>query len=511
MARVCVEASGRTLRESDTLKGLTETKPGFPAPLYAKAVLAVNFQEAQKHFLPFLLDIHYAHTLMLVKQRIMPPEIGQVCLQALDELPRDALRTAVYDGKSEDLFFTIETTLENLCGPENAGWMHTARSRNDIGITLYRMHLRREILHVLQCLNSTRKTLLTLAQQHTHTLMPAYTHTQPAQPITFAHYLAGVLEMMGRDEQRLQAAFATVNRSPMGACAISTTGFPIDREYTAELLAFDGLQLNSYGAIAATDYLTETAGVIATAMINLGRVTQDFLLWCTAEFGFLRLSDAWVQISSIMPQKRNPVPFEHVRALASKALSQAQGILIGLHNTPWGDINDAEDDLQPLVSGAMTDAIRALQIFGAVLKDCEVITARMAERAYGDFLTVTEVADLLVRNEGISFRQAHALVSATVTQLNGNSSHAAIADTILASWHGELLHTTRNDLLRALDPAEFVRSRRIPGGPAEEPMQSALAETEVTLSETQQWIAVAQQRLDSCPDRISEARHQLLT
>ena len=118
----------------------------------------------------------------------------------------------------------------------------------------------------------------------------------------------------------------------------------------ARLLGFEGLQLNSYGAIAATDYITEAAGAIATAMVNLGRVTQDFLLWCTAEFGYLRLSDAWVQISSIMPQKRNPVPFEHVRVLASKALGQAQASFTALHNTPFGDINDAEDDLQPLVS-----------------------------------------------------------------------------------------------------------------------------------------------------------------
>ena len=249
---------------------------------------------------------------------------------------------------------------QRLCGRAVAGAMHTARSRNDIDITQYRMCLRVGNSRHRAQLNAAREVLLDLAAPHiSHTLMPAYTHTQPAQPITFAHYLLAVIELMGRDERRLQAAFATVNRCPLGACAISTTGFPIDREFTAELLGFEGLQLNSYGAIAATDYLTETAGAIATAMLNLGRVTQDFLLWWTAEFGFLRLSDAWVQISSIMPQKRNPVPFEHVRMLASKTLAQAQGIFTCLHNTPFGDINDAEDDLQPLVFATTADAMRA--------------------------------------------------------------------------------------------------------------------------------------------------------
>jgi argininosuccinate lyase len=262
------------------------------------------------------------------------------------------------------------------------------------------MCLRADILAILGHLNASRVVLLTLARRHSATLMPAYTHTQPAQPITFGHYLLAVIELMGRDERRLQAAFSTVNRSPLGACAISTTGFPIDRDFTAHLLGFEGLQLNSYGAIAATDYLTETASAIATAMLNLGRVTQDFLTWCTAEFGYLRLSNAWVQISSIMPQKRNPVPFEHVRVLASKALAQSQGIFTCLHNTPFGDINDAEDDLQPLVFNATGDAARALSLFAAVMEGCEVQTERMAERAASDFLTVTELADTLVRKEG---------------------------------------------------------------------------------------------------------------
>src|SRR6266481_10105996 len=146
---------------------------------------------------------------------------------------------------------------------------------------------------------------------------------------------------------------------PLATYAITTTGFPIDRSYTARLLGFEGLQVNSYGAIAAIDYLSEAASAVAVLTLNLGKLVQDLLLWCTEEFGFLRLSDAYVQISSIMPQKRNPVALEHVRILASKAFSQAQAVLTCAHNTPFGDIVDSEDDLQPLAFSMCADAVRA--------------------------------------------------------------------------------------------------------------------------------------------------------
>jgi argininosuccinate lyase len=456
----------------------------FPAPVYAETVIAPNFREAQRHFLDSLIEIHYAHTKMLARQGIIGAATAEACVAALDKLDREELASLPYDGHSEDLFFFVEAALEKLAGPA-AGAMHTARSRNDIDITQYRMCLRVEIVELLRLLNRCRETLLTMARQHTATLMPAYTHTQPAQPITFGHYVLGVIELMGRDERRLQAAFATVNRCPLGACAISTTGFPIDREYTARLLGFEGLQVNSYGAIAATDYLTETAGAIATAMLNLGRVTQDFLMWSTAEFGYLRLSDAWVQISSIMPQKRNPVPFEHVRVLASKALAQAQGIFTCLHNTPFGDINDAEDDLQPLVFHATADAARALALFAGVLGGCEVNVARMAERAGSDFLTVTELADTLVRREGITFREAHHRVSAAVKKLDGRYSPEAMVDAIDST-------VPRVELLEALEPRHFVDIRNVPGGPGPDAMRSALAEAEASVVDGKAWLALRQ-------------------
>jgi argininosuccinate lyase len=487
---------------------------GFPAAIYAETVLAPNFRDTQRLFLDAMLELHYAHTLMLAKQRIVPLEIARRCIEGLDKLDRHALATVIYDGETEDLFFHIEAQLAAVAGVDNTGYMHIARSRNDIAITLYRMCLRKEILNIVAELASAQSALLSLAREHIDTLMPAYTHTQPAQPITLSHYLLAILELMTRDVRRLQAAWRTANCSPLGACAISTTGFPIDRHYTADLLGFEDLQLNSYGAIAATDYLTEAASAISVSMLNLGRVTQDFLLWCTAEFGFLRLTDAWVQISSIMPQKRNPVAFEHVRIIGSKALAQAGGILTALHNTPFGDINDAEDGLMPMVFGATHDARRALRLFGGIMSGgCEIQVERMRERAQSSFLTVTELADTLVRSEGASFHDAHRLVSSAVKSLKGKYSPEAMVDAVSAGAPGVLGHalrTPREQLIGSLDTAHFVAIRKVPGGPAREPVNAALASAEQNLDQVLLWIADKTELMAGYPGKITAAAAAVL-
>ncbi|MEO8727288.1 MAG: argininosuccinate lyase, partial [Acidobacteriaceae bacterium] len=350
----------------------------FPAPIYAETVLTPNFEDAKRYFLSALIEIHYAHVIMLERQQIISRPDARACVNALNHLQLQEISAAAYDGSTEDLFFFIEAQLAEQLGVDIAGRMHTARSRNDIDLTLYRMCVRDEILKIANAILDARAVLISLAQANVNSIMPFYTHTQPAQPSTLAHYMMAAIEFLGRDFERLTAAWATVNRNPLGACAITTTGFPIDRNYTAALLGFEGLQLNSYGAIAAIDYITEAASAIAVCMVNLGKLVQDLLLWCTVEFNFLRLSDAYVQTSSIMPQKRNPVSLEHTRILASKAFAQAQSVLTCAHNTPFGDIVDSEDDLQPLVFSMFEDAHRALRLFTGLMGSCQVNREHMA-------------------------------------------------------------------------------------------------------------------------------------
>jgi argininosuccinate lyase len=466
-------------------------RSAFPASVYRDTVLVQVFADAKQYFLDPLLEIEYAHTLMLARQSIMPETEAAQCIKALNTLDVAAIRSKRYDGTFEDLFFYLEQILAAECGAEIAGKMHTARSRNDIDLTMYRMILRERLTQTLSATLQLRHRLVDLAWKHRGSLMPAYTHNQPAQPTTLGHYLMAYIEILERDAERIQSAHARVNRCPLGACAITTTGFPIDRHFTEKLLGFEGLQVNSYGAIAAVDYLTESCSVLAGSMLSLGRFAQDLLLWSTVEFGYLRLSDAYVQISSIMPQKRNPVPLEHVRILASRALMQAQSILGCLHNTPFADMNDAEDDLQPLVYTAFDDGNRGLRLLAGALDEAEFDTTRMALAAEGDFLPVTELADTLVRSMGISFRAAHTIVSHAVKELQGSYDADVMTDIIvreLPSITQGAPAITREEIRASLSARNFVAVRRIPGGPASEALDPEILRAKEQLAADERWL-----------------------
>ena len=481
---------------------------GFPAPIYAGTVLQHNFEDAKRYFLDLLLDIHYAHTRMLAGQKIITREEESALLAALDGLNLNTIAQTIYDGSHEDLFFFIESLLQRAAGPQVAGKMHIARSRNDIAITLYRMGARRELLKLGGAVAELRAALLEVTGRNLETIMPAHTHTQPAQPTTLAHYLLGAAEFLARDAERIKRSFVNVNLSPLGAAALTTTGFPIDRDQTAHALGFEGLAENSYAAIAAIDYLTEAAGVVAVAMVNASKLIQDLLLWSMREFGFLRLSDAFVQCSSIMPQKRNPVALEHARILASRALGEAQAVLTCAHNTPFGDINDSEDDLQPLVFTMFSDAVRSLTLLAAAIRCAEFDREQMRQRAQRDFLTVTELADTLVRSEGMSFRDAHQLVSQAVKSCGSNDDPAAMATTLLR-LHPQL-KLTRREIEEALDPVNFVRIRRVIGGPAPERTAEHLERALSVQLEMEAWLEAKAALLDGAHAALREKTRSML-
>src|SRR5262245_41547399 len=378
-------------------------------PEYVSQVLNENFEDAKTLFLSPLMAIHYAHLVMLADRGIVEAAHARAIRDALDSISINAIRKTSYDGSCEDLFSYITRLLIDSCGEDVAGRLHTARSRNDIDMTMYRLRQREFLLGLIDASIALREVLIAHASKHRETLFAAHTHTQPAQPTTLAHYLLGVIEQLERDVVRLRAAYVSTNRSPLGACAITGTGFPIDRELTSDLLGFDGPTGNTYGSIATVDYLLESASAAAVLTTGLGRFVQDLLLWCTAEFGYLRLGDGFVQCSSIMPQKRNPVAVEHARAIGSKALGQAQAIMLSVHNTPFGDIVDTEDDLQPLVFAMFRDAMRAVKLVAAALRDAEFDVDRMAARAADGGTTFTELADHLARERGVPFRTAHAI------------------------------------------------------------------------------------------------------
>ncbi len=493
------------------------TTDSFPAPVYRRTVLEEIFRNAKVYFLEPLLAVEYAHTLMLAAQKIIPEQTAAICLRGLERFDVEQIRREPYDPKVEDLYFYIEKKLIEHCGPEHAGRIPTARSRNDVDMTMYRMVLRSRTLSVMRSLLDLREVMVRLAWDHRASLITAYTHQQPAQPTTLGHYLMASVEWMERDTRRLQAAYGNLNRSPLGACAITGTGFPIDRDYTAALLGFDGLQLNSFGAIASVDYLTEACSALMVSMVNLGRFTQDLLLWSTAEFAYLTLCDAFVQVSSIMPQKRNPVALEHVRALASRALVQSQGVLTSLHNTPFADMNDAEDDLQPTAYNAFDDAARALDLAAGLLETASFNIDVMEDRAHSNFLTVTELADVLVRSSGINFRTAHEIVSLAVKEAgrsNSSKDPQTIIDGVERAFPrltGRAFELDQQVLLRALDPRHFVDVRKTPGGPSAEVLAQTITVAREKLAADTGWVEAAAAHIERAQQRLKEQTKAFLT
>ncbi len=474
---------------------------------YVSCVLNDNFEDAKAQFLSPLMRIHYAHLVMLTGQGIVPAGDAHVVRRALDAVPRASVLEAQYDGTCEDLFFFVERMIAQACGVESAGRLHTARSRNDIDMTMYRMQQRQMILALVDGAVRLRSVLLDLAATHGDAVFAAHTHTQPAQPSTIAHYLMAVIEQLERDTVRLRAAYMSTNRNPLGACAITGTGFPIDRDRTTALLGFDGPTGNTYGSIATVDYLLESVSAASVLLAGLGRVLQDLLLWCTSEFGYLRLSDGFVQGSSIMPQKRNPVALEHARAIASKALGQAGAIVLSVHNTPFGDIVDTEDDLQPLVASMFRDASRALRLVTAAMGTATFNRERLAERAEQGWITVTELADTLAREHGVPFTSSHAMAVRFVAECcrRPADTRASVLRDVSTEALGRAIAYDEAALAHLLSARHFVEVRTTHGGPAASEIARAVTESREILAADAAWRDAAGARLTTADAALDAA------
>jgi argininosuccinate lyase len=324
------------------------------------------------------------------------------------------------------------------------------------------------------------ETLASVAERESRTLIVAYTHGQPAQPTVFGHYLSAVLETLLRDIARLEAARDIVDRSPMGAAAITTSGFPIDRDLMAHLLGFSRPLQNSYSCIASIDYITSTYSAIELIFLHLGRFIQDLQFWTSFELGQIYVPNAFVQISSIMPQKRNPVPIEHMRHLASQTVGRAQAMLTIMHNTPFTDMNDSEGESQGFGYGAFESGGRVLDLLAALVPALKVDAERVRQNIRRSCITVTELADSLVRLEGLSFREAHEIaaeVARAVVAIGGD-----IASDGYEAFQEAFNRCTGRD--RGITPGQFaeivsaenfvaVRDRF--GGPAPRALAQAIA------------------------------------
>ncbi len=476
------------------------------APEYVTYVLNENFEDAKELFLAPLMAIHYAHLAMLAAQGIVSAEDAHRIREALDSVSLDDVRRAKYDGSCEDLFFYVERLIVDACGEDAAGRLHTARSRNDIDMTMYRMRQREFILGLLAATFELRRSLLDLVDRHRETVLAVHTHTQRAQPTTVAHYLLAMVEQLERDGVRLQGAYDRTNRNPLGSCAITGTGFPIDRQATSELLGFCGPTGNTYGSIATVDYLLESTSAASVLLVGVGRFVQDLLLWCTAELDYMRLGEGYVQCSSIMPQKRNPVALEHARAIGSKALGQAMAIVTAVHNTPFGDIVDTEDDLQPLVFAMFHDATRAVKLVGAAMTTAQFDAARLEARAGDGWTTLTELADTLVRDHGLPFKSAHGIASRLIAARarDGKRPLSELLADASRDVLGSPLEYSEAQLTEILSPRHFVNVRKTPGGPAPEETARAAKASRHQLEADDSWWTNATNALADAERKLAD-------
>jgi argininosuccinate lyase len=464
----------------------------FPGKTYTEVVLEPAFNEAKAHLLGPMMAINKAHLIMLLEQKLITEDEAHQIAKAIQGLDLDALRSSSYTGEFEDLFFQVEHQLLEQAG-DIAGNLHLARSRNDMGISIYRMVLREKLLVTLSSALLLKEQLLLFAQDHVDTVMIGYTHTQQAQPTTLAHYIMAVVDSLNRDIRRMMAAYHNCNRSSMGSAALTTSGFAISREKMRELLAFDELIENSYDAVCGADYLGEVASSVQLAAINLGRVVQDLLLWCTQEFNVLKVAAPYVQISSIMPQKRNPVSLEHMRGLLSSCVGNTNTVLTMIHNTPFGDIVDTEDDMQPYAWKSMGIMDQVYRLLAAVIGTLEVNKEVLRKRTQESFATVTELADTLVRTDALSFRNAHHIVSGVVNKalsegLAANAITLPLVNEIAQRVIGREVTLNEDTLRKAMDPVHFVEIRSLPGGPCPKEMNRMIEDRKNQQVAHVQWL-----------------------
>ncbi len=488
----------------------------FPHPAYARHVLSPNFEQTKTYLVRPMLAASRAHTVMLVRQGILGRETGRRLLSGLTELEVEGVSGVTYTGEFEDLFFYLEHRLGELAGTEAVGNLQIARSRNDLDGTLCRWVTREKLLALLAGIVTLRRRVLALAEAHIESLMPGYTHTQPAQPMTLAHYLAAVAAFLERDAARLQAAYGRVNLCPLGAVAFTTTGFPIDRDLVARLLGFAGPVPGAYDAVGGADYQVEVAGVVQVAAASLSRFVTDLLFWATQDSGTLRIGDEFIQISSIMPQKRNPVVLEHVRTQLGYVYGDTQAVFMLQHNAPLGDVNDVEDPIYRLLFRLLEYASGVYELLDAVLASASWRVKRMAARAAAGFTTATELADVLVREAHLPFRSAHRVVA----QLVGSALAAGLGPGDMTSGHldaaaqavlGYPLGLPDALVAEALDPRHFVEIRKVLGGPAPAAVRSLLTGHAKRLKEDEGWHAEQLARLAQAHEQLNREVSKLLS
>lgn len=439
-----------------------------------------------------LSDVNQAHLLMLSKTGLVSPAVAASLARGLLQMEEDGPEAVELDPAKEDPYFNYEAKLMSIVGRDAGGRLHMARSRNDMSATTDRMRARTMVLDVTEALGRVQRAALEGAIRHADVVMPGYTHLQPAQPMTFGFYLHGVAQALGRDLERLQAVLARIDVMPLGAGAMAGTRFPIDRAVTAQALGFTAVAANTLDAVASRDFAWEAMSAIAIVAVNWGRVAQDFYVWSTPEFGLVSFPDRVASTSSIMPQKKNPVVLEYLRGKSSHVIGLLTASLVAVKGTHFTHAGDSSRESIRSFWECCDETLRCLALFHLVVSSIEPQPQAMLRRI--DFSVATDLADGLVIESGMSFRDAHHVVGGLV-RLALEAGQCAdeltpeMLDRVAVEVTGKTVEWPHETLRRYLDPVQSVHARRN-GGPAPADVRRA---AEKEMSQLERCMAFARQ------------------
>ncbi len=439
-----------------------------------------------------------AHVQMLGKVVILTrAEADQIRNGLLQVLERFSQGEILLSAADEDIHMKVETELKHLIG-SLAGKLHTARSRNDQVATDLHLYLRSKVVALIELLKEVIQALLAKAKENSHAIMPGYTHLQRAQPILFAHHLLAYVAMFERDIQRLQDSWPRINQLPLGACALAGTGFPIDRQMVADLLKFDGLYENSIDAVSDRDFCVEFLANAALIMTHLSRLSEEIILWCSQEFAFIELDDAYCTGSSIMPQKKNPDVPELVRGKTGRVYGSLLATLTMLKGLPLAYNKDMQEDKETLFDTIKT-LEDSLSIYKGLITTLSIKPDKMLQAAQEGLLNATELADYLA-SKGLPFREAHTVVGKIVQYcLVGGHKLENLSLDQLKSFSPLF----SDDVFAALDLEKIVNSRNSRGGTSSAQVENQHRTAAINIGKTTVWISEKQKQLKAVKEYLT--------
>jgi argininosuccinate lyase len=435
----------------------------------------LSSMEADQHIADADVLVDIAHVMMLHKQQIIGNETARPLLEALLQLYESGIPEQAFSIEFEDIHAGIESFLVEAAGEEVGGRLHIGRSRNDEVAACLRIRLREDIIKQLTILCRLRETLVAMAEEHTGTTMPGFTHFQHAQPTRLAHHLMAYEQAFSRDFNRLSESFNRVNQSPLGAAAFASTGFPINREYTAKLLGFDGVLENTMDAVASRDFALEVLGNLTMMMINASRLCEELILWSSHFIQFVSLDDAFCSTSSIMPQKKNPDSAEIMRAKAGSVTGAYVAAAAIMKALPMSYNRDLQE-LTPHLIRAVHDAKQSIGLLNEMLVSATFNSDRMKEEAGEGYSTATDLADMLVLRYNLPFRTAHTIVGIAVRKGNLNLSTIDAASTELLGGPLSSKGLTDADISDALDIEKSLEQKKAAGSPSKVSLRAAISD-----------------------------------